>query len=188
MALTYSEGLENGTKAPDFSLMGVDEKTYTLDTFKNAKLLVLIFTCNHCPYAKASEGRLIAIQKDYKSKGVQLVLINSNDEQTYPEDSFNEMIRVSREHNYPFPYLRDETQEVAKAYHAVCTPDIYVFDEARKLRYNGRIDDNWKDEGSVTRHDLRMVLDALLQGAPITFDRVPSMGCSIKWKQDINPS
>lgn len=171
MTLTYSKGIPIGTQAPDFELPCVDGNTYYLDSFVDAKALVVVFTCNHCPHAQAAEDRFIEIQKDYVSKGVQLVAINSNDDAAYPDDSFEHMVSRSREKNFPFPYLRDTTQQVAKAYAAACTPDIFVFDQERKLKYNGRID------------ELREALDCTLEGSDLSFEPKPSMGCSIKWKE-----
>jgi hypothetical protein len=141
-----------------------------------------VFTCNHCPYAIASEDRLIALQNDYGSRGVQFVAINPNDAENYPADSFEQMKVRAAEKDFNFPYLRDESQKVARAYDAACTPDIFVFDRDRKLLYNGRIDDNWQQPDQVTRQDLREVLDAALEGRTVDFEHVPSMGCSIKWK------
>lgn len=178
----HSNGMPLGTAAPPFSLPGVDGATKTLDSFSDADLLVVVFTCNHCPYAIASEDRLIEVQRDYADKGVQLVAINPNDADAYPDDSFEKMKERAAEKGFNFPYLRDESQEVARAYDAACTPDIFVFDRERKLLYNGRIDDNWKEPASVTRNDLREVLDAALSGSSVEFEHVPSMGCSIKWK------
>jgi peroxiredoxin len=167
---------------PAFELPGTDGKEYSPDSFAEAELLVVVFTCNHCPYAIASEDPLIAIQNDYAARGVQFVLINPNDADRYPEDSFPNMVLRAKEKNFPFPYLYDETQEVSRAYNAACTPDIFVFDQKRVLRYNGRINDNWQEPARVTRHELRMALDDLLAGREISFDPVPSIGCSIKWK------
>jgi len=182
MALMHSKGMPIGTAAPSFSLPGVDGKTWSLGSFADAELLVVIFTCNHCPYAQASEDRLIAVQRDYEGRGVRLVAINPNDAETYAEDSFDKMKQRAADKGFNFPYLRDESQEVARAYDAACTPDIFVFDRERKLLYNGRIDDNWQEPGKVTRQDLRAVLDAALEGRTVDFEHVPSMGCSIKWK------
>ncbi len=182
MALKYSNGMAVGTPAPDFSLPGIDGKTHTLASYSDAAVLVVVFTCNHCPYAKACEGRLIAIQKDYLDKGVRLLAINPNNAQAYPDDSFENMQARAREKGFNFPYLYDESQTVARAYDAACTPDIFVFDAARKLTYNGRIDDNWQDESKVTRRDLRAALDATLAKQAMPFEVVASMGCSIKWK------
>jgi len=182
MALMHSKGMPLGTPAPPFSLPGVDGKSWSLDSFADAELLVVVFTCNHCPYAIASEDRLLEIQNDYREKGVRLVAINPNDADKYPDDSFAKMKERAAEKAFTFPYLHDETQEVARAYDAACTPDIFVFDRERKLVYNGRIDDNWQHPEEVTRQDLRSVLDAALEGSTVDFEHVPSMGCSIKWK------
>jgi peroxiredoxin len=184
MSLTYSKGLPLGTPAPDFALPGVDGRTYTLASFADATLLVVVFSCNHCPYAIASEDRLIALQNAYASRGVRFVLINSNDADNYPEDSFDNMVRRARVKRYPFPYLRDDSQDVAHAYDAACTPDVFVFDADRTLRYNGRIDDNWQEPAKVTRQDLRTVLEDLLAGRPVSIEPIPSMGCNIKWKYE----
>jgi len=182
MALMHSNGMPLGTAAPPFSLPGVDGETRSLDSFSDANLLVVVFTCNHCPYAIASEDRLIELQRDYADKGVQVVAINPNDADNYPGDSFDNMKVRAKEKGFNFPYLRDESQEVARAYDAACTPDIFVFDADRKLLYNGRIDDNWKEPENVTRNELREVLDAALEGKSVDFEHTPSMGCSIKWK------
>lgn len=182
MALMQSNGMPLGTEAPGFSLPNVDGQTLSLDSFSDAEVLVLVFTCNHCPYAIASEDRLIDIQRDYGPKGVQVVAINPNDATKYPDDSFDAMKVRARDKQFNFPYLRDETQEVARAYDAACTPDPFVFGRDRTLVYNGRIDDNWQEPDKVTRNDLRQVLDAALEGRSVDFDHVASMGCSIKWK------
>ena len=176
------EELRIGTKAPYFKLKGVDGKFYSIDDFKGKKVLCVIFMCNHCPYVVAVQGRINQIAKDCSGKSFALAGINPNDDKSYPEDSFENMVKRAKEQGYVFPYLRDETQDVARSYDAVCTPDIYLYDEKRILRYRGRIDDNWKDESAVTRQELRMAIDRLLDGKEIDFDTVPSMGCSIKWK------
>jgi peroxiredoxin len=181
--VAYSKGMVVGTSAPAFSLPGVDGETHSLDSFRHAKLLVVIFTCNHCPYAQALEPRFIELQRDYAERGVRLCGINPNDERAYSEDSFANMQIRAKEQGWNFPYLHDESQSVARAYDAACTPDIFVFDAERKLRYNGRCDDNWKSPAQVTRHDLRRVLDLLLAGREIAFDVHPALGCSIKWKR-----
>jgi peroxiredoxin len=182
MAVMHSKGMPIGTPAPPFSLPGVDGKAWSLGSFSDAEILVVVFTCNHCPYAKASEDRLIEIQDDYRDQGVRLVAINPNDDRKYPEDSFASMKERAAEKGFNFPYLRDESQEVARAYDAACTPDIFVFGRDRKLIYNGRIDDNWQHPEQVKRQDLRAVLDAALKGKTVGFEHVPSMGCSIKWR------
>jgi len=182
MVLAYSNGMSPGTLAPPFSLPGVDGKLYSLASFTDAAVLVVVFTCNHCPYAMAVEERLVQLQRDYQSKGVRLCAINPNDAQAYPEDDMPAMIERAREKGFNFPYLRDESQAVARAYDAACTPDIFVFDRQRKLVYNGRLDDNWQDAAKVRHRDLRTVLDATLAGTAPELESVPSMGCSIKWK------
>lgn len=182
MAVMHSKGMPIGTPAPPFSLPGVDGKSWSLGSFSDAEILVVVFTCNHCPYAKASEDRLIEIQDDYRDQGVRLVAINPNDDRKYPDDSFANMKERAADKGFNFPYLRDEGQEVARAYDAACTPDIFVFGRDRQLIYNGRIDDNWQHPEQVKRRDLRAVLDAALKGKTVGFEHVPSMGCSIKWK------
>ena len=181
MALAYSTGMPVGSAVIDFSLPGVDGNTYSPASFADAEVLVLVFTCNHCPYAVASEDRLIELQTRFAPR-VRFVLINPNDAFAYPEDSFKAMKVRADEKQFPFPYLRDESQNVARAYDAACTPDVFVFDRDRVLRYNGRIDDNWKDAAAVTRRDLETALTDLLAGREISIDAVPCMGCSIKWK------
>ena len=169
-----------GTTSPDFNLKATDNNSYSLSSFSDKKLLVIMFTCNHCPFVKAYEDRLIQIQKDYSDKSVSLVAINSNETINYPEDTFEKMqIRVT-EKSYNFPYLRDEDQSVASSYGASFTPEIFVFDIDRKLRYHGRIDDN-KDPDNVTSSDLRNALDELLSERAVTSSETHGIGCSIKW-------
>lgn len=184
MVLLHSEKSPLGTAAPDFSLPGVDGKTYSLKSFASKKVLVVMFICNHCPYVKAIEDRILQLHRDYDAKGVQLIGICSNDPTDYPDDSPANLKKRWEEKHYGFPYLIDGSQEVAKKYGAVCTPDIFVFDQNRKLAYRGQLDDNWKEPSKVTRHDLREALDLLLQGKPASKNQTPSMGCSIKWKKD----
>ena len=181
MAVSPSE-LRIGTKAFDFKLKGADVQFYSLEDFSNKKILCIIFMCNHCPYVVAVQQRINQIAKDYAAKSFALVGINPNDPVTYPEDSFENMRIRAKEQGYVFPYLWDETQETARMYDAVCTPDIYLYNENRILKYRGRLDDNWKDETSVTRKELRMAIDMLLENKDIDFEMIPSMGCSIKWK------
>lgn len=171
-----------GTPIIDFSLPATDGSDYNPSDFQDKKVLVVIFMCNHCPYVKAVIDRLIALQADYAGKGVQLIGINANDAEDYPEDSFEAMQEWVKEKGINFVYLRDEDQEVAKAYQAQCTPDLYVFDSSRQLVYHGRIDDNWQEPDQVTRKDLRDALDTILAGKPVPEAQNPSMGCSIKWK------
>lgn len=185
MSLTYSIPPVLGSPAPEFSLPGVDGKTYGLAQFKNSKALAVIFMCNHCPYVIAVQERINAIAKEFASSGLSLVAINSNDTVKYPDDSFEEMKIRSKEQGYVFPYLLDETQEVAKAYQAACTPDPYVYENVGGkflLRYHGRIDDNWKDVNAVKVRELAQAIAAVLEGRPVAVDQKPSMGCNIKWK------
>lgn len=184
MALMYSKGMSVGTPMPAFSLRGTDGNVWSQEEFADAAVLVVVFTCNHCPYAIASEDRLIELQRDFADRGVRFVLINPNDADRYPDDSYANMVRRTEQKEFPFPYLQDESQEVARSFDAACTPDIFVFDAQRRLTYNGRIDDNWQQPEKVTRHDLRNAIGATLAGHGIKMeDRHPSMGCSIKWKQ-----
>lgn len=166
----------------NFHLKGTDEKIYSLTDFEDKKILVIVFMCNHCPYVKAVIDRLIRLQDEFTEKGVQFIGINSNDEETYPEDSPENMKNFYKERKMNFPYLRDDTQEIAKLYEAVCTPDIYVYDSERKLKYRGRIDDNWKDENKVTKRELSDAIKRLMEGKEPDRIQNPSMGCSIKWK------
>lgn len=174
-------GLRIGDPAPGFSLPGVDGRTWDLDGFSDKAVLVVVFSCNHCPYVQAYEDRLVAIQRDYAARGVQLVAINSNDDRTYPEDSFEHMMARAKAKGYNFPYLRDASQQVARAYGATHTPHLFVFDRARRLRYTGKIDDNWQRPDAVRRRYLREALDAILEhGAPAE-PMTHAIGCTIKW-------
>lgn len=173
--------LKFGDKAPGFSLPGVDDKTYSLDSFRDKKILVVIFSCNHCPYVQAYEDRMIGIQKDYASRSVQLVAINANDSKSYPEDSFADMVLRSRQKGYNFPYLRDESQAVAKLYDAACTPEVYAFDQHRVLRFHGKIDDNYQNPQAVKQHFLLDALEQILAGQTVKNPESHPIGCSIKW-------
>ncbi|MGK9475258.1 thioredoxin family protein [Melioribacter sp. OK-6-Me] len=176
-----TEKLKLGSKAPDFSLEGVDGKTYSLDSFKEKEALIVIFSCNHCPYVQAYEDRIIKIQEDYAGR-VQVVAINSNDDVKYPEDSFEEMKIRAEKKKFNFPYLRDETQETARAYGATHTPEIFLFDKKRELRFHGKIDDNWQEPAAVKQNYLRDALDELLSGKEISVPETFTIGCTIKWK------
>lgn len=182
MALTESKMVQLGSPCPNFSLKAVDGKRYALRDFADKKVLVVIFMCNHCPYVQAVESRILQLHRDYENKGVQVVGICSNDPITYPDDNFENLARRWHEKDYGFPYLWDEKQDVARAFSAMCTPDIFVYDSARKLQYRGRIDDNWKEPGKVTQRDLRDAIDAILAGQKPPQEQFPSMGCSIKWR------
>ncbi len=170
-----------GSSAVDFQLKGVDGKTHNLKSFSDKKALVVIFSCNHCPYVQAYEDRMVQIQKDYSAKAVTLVAINSNDDSGYPEDSYPNMIKRAKERSFDFPYLRDDTQEIAKKYGAICTPHVFAFDQQRRLQYKGRIDDNRNPE-SVKTKDLRDALDAILADHKPSVQETRPFGCSVKWK------
>ena len=176
-----SVGLSLGSPAVDFELKGVDGRKHSLKTFADKKALVVVFSCNHCPYVQAYEDRMIQIQKDYAGKNVTLVAINSNDETGYPEDSYPNMIKRAKDRGFNFPYLRDETQEIAKRYGAICTPHIFAFDEHRHLQYKGRIDDN-RNPDLVKTRDLRDALDAILAHRKPAVQETRPFGCSVKWK------
>ena len=172
-----------GADGPKFSnLPGTDGNHYGLESFKDAKAVVISFTCNHCPYAKAYEDRFIALAREYGPRGVAFVAVNPNDEVTYPDDSFENMKVRAADKRFPFPYLRDASQQTARAYGAVCTPHLFVLDGHRKLAYEGRIDDNWKSPDAVKSRDLKDALDDLLGGKPVRVPNTSPMGCSIKWK------
>jgi peroxiredoxin len=174
--------LELGAAAPNFDLPATDGKRYSLPSFTQKPVLAVIFSCNHCPYVKDYEGRMVAIQKEYTSKGVQLVAINSNDAKSYPEDSFEEMVKRAKERGFNFPYLRDEAQKVVDAYGAVCTPHVFAFDRERRLRYRGRIDDS-RDQSKVKSPDLMNALAEMVQGRIVSVPDTRPFGCSIKWSQ-----
>ena len=169
-----------GAYAPDFDLPGVDGGRYSIGTFKGKPVLVVIFTCNHCPYVKAYEDRMVSIQRDYADRGVQFVAINSNDDKAYPDDSLSEMVKRAKEKGFNFPYLRDDLQKAAEAYGAACTPHVFAFGADRRLRYRGRIDDS-KEEDKVTTHDLKNALDDLVAGREVRTPDTKPFGCSIKW-------
>jgi peroxiredoxin len=174
---------ELGAPCPDFRLPAVDGKTYARDDFAAAPVLCVRFICNHCPYVKAVEDRIIRLARAFEGRGVQMVAICANDAESYPDDGFDKLAERWQQKGYGFPYLHDEAQDVARAFGAVCTPDIFVYDRARKLAYRGRIDDSWKDESKVTRQELRDALEALVDGRSPPAQQRPSMGCSIKWRQ-----
>jgi len=171
-----------GTKAPDFDLPGTDGRSYSLGTFTDKAATVVIFSCNHCPYVVANEDRMIQLQAEYADKGVQLVAINPNDEVKYPADSFEAMKTSAAEKGFNFPYLRDESQEVARAYGASVTPEVFLVDGTGVVVYHGRIDDNVMEPANVLRHDLREALDELLGGHGISVADTEPVGCTIKWK------
>jgi peroxiredoxin len=188
MALTPSTMLPLGTTAPDFKLPDTNGKIISLDDFKNAPALLVIFMCNHCPYVIHIRAGLAQLARDYTPKHVAIVGINSNDVENYPEDSPARMKAEVKSAGYIFPYLYDETQAVAKNYRAACTPDIYLFDKNRKLVYRGQFDDSRPGNGiPVTGKDLRAALDAVLAEKSISPNQKASMGCNIKWKSGNEP-
>lgn len=182
MALMYSTDIPLGTKMPDFELKDPFGKTYKSDELFGEKGLLVVFTCNHCPYAIAVWPRLIKLADYAKTLGINTVAINPNIHPNYPDDAPEKMIEKIKEWGIKFPYLVDETQNTARAFKAQCTPDIYLFDKEKKLVYHGRIDDNWQDETKVTKHELKEAIENLAQGKPINPVQYPSMGCSIKWR------
>lgn len=181
MALTYTPAIDTNFKCPDFNLPGVDGKNYTRADFEGANALLVMFICNHCPYVKAIEDRLVSLGEFMKSKNLKMVAICANDAENYPEDSFEKMKEKAVQKKYPFPYLHDETQAVAKAFDAVCTPDFFLFDKNLHLAYRGRLDDSWKEADKVTRQELKEAVLAILENKPVNTQQIPSMGCNIKW-------
>ncbi len=167
---------------PGFSLIGVDDKTYCLNDFSDKKILIVIFSCNHCPYVQAYEDRIMELQKEFEKDGVQIIAINSNDDVKYPDDSFDEMKKRTSARRFNFPYLRDETQEVAKAFGATHTPQIFLFDNDRKLKYEGKIDDNWQEPGKVKSAYLKEAILEVLNYKEVSVPETFSIGCTIKWK------
>ncbi len=173
--------LKIGSGIPSFKLQSVDGKEYDLDSFRDKKGLIVIFSCNHCPYVQAYEDRIIKIADDYKVN-IGVAAINSNDDSQYPDDSFEEMKKRALTKNFNFPYLRDERQNVATAFDASHTPEIFLFNEDRKLIYHGKIDDNWKEPEKVQSNYLRDAIDEFLEGKEISVPETFSIGCTIKWK------
>ncbi len=174
--------LELGASPPDFDLPGVDGKNYSLASFAGVKVLAVVFSCNHCPYVVGSEDRMNAFYRDYAPKGMAMVAINSNETENHPTDSFEHMKKRAAEKGFKFPYLRDESQEVALAYGALRTPHFYVFDKARKLRYTGRMDDSPREAARATTRELRDAVDAVLAGRKVAVPLSNPIGCNVKWK------
>jgi peroxiredoxin len=171
-----------GEHAPSFDLPGVDGREHALDSYAGADVLVLVQSCNHCPYVQAWEGRMKAIQADYADRAVRLVAVNSNDSDRYPEDSFEEMRQRAQQQGFNFDYLHDADQSVVRALGAERTPEVFVFDRDRRLAYHGAIDDS-RDERAVRSHYLRDALDAVLDGREPAITDTPPSGCSVKWRQ-----
>lgn len=172
---------------PHFTLPACDGMTVDTRMIKDA-VLVLVFTCNHCPYAQAYEDRLIALAEHFDEEGVQFILVNSNDPANYPEDSFDAMRVRAEEKGFPFPYCFDASQEVARSFGALCTPHCFVFDHERRLRYKGRIDDNWEAPSAVKSRDLHDAIQALVEGKAPERQEANAIGCSIKWKKGNEPT
>lgn len=181
MPVYTPETNEFGKSLPDFSLLATDGKTYSHTDFINNRPLVIMFICNHCPYVQAIEDRLITLGQDLKKLNVNVVAICSNDAESYPDDSYDNLKKRAEEKKYSFTYLYDETQQVAKTFGAVCTPDYFVYDQNAKLAYRGRLDDSWKDASQVKTRELYEAVLELADNKPITRTQTPSMGCSIKW-------
>jgi len=188
MVATNSAMLALGTKAPDFTLPDTNGKSVSLRDFRGASALVVVFMCNHCPYVKHVRGALAQLARDYQPRNVAIVGINSNDVEHYPADSPAKMAEESKSAGYTFPYLFDDTQAVAKAYRAACTPDFYVFDREHRLVYRGQLDDSRPGNAiPPTGRDVRAALDAVLAGKPVSGAQKPSLGCNIKWKPGNEP-
>ncbi len=188
MVQTASTMMELGVEAPEFSLPDCRGKTVSLADCADAKALLVIFMCNHCPYVKHVADGLSKLAVEYQRRGVAVVGINSNDVQNYPDDAPDKMLEEAKRRGYTFPYLYDQTQEVAKEYHAACTPDFFVFDHQRRLVYRGQMDGSRPGNNvPVTGQDLRAALDAVLAGKPVSPNQKPSLGCNIKWRPGNEP-
>lgn len=189
MALTPSNMLALNTRAPDFNLPDTEGRRISLAHFAGKPLLLVAFICNHCPFVKHIRHELAALANEYQPKGVAFVAINANDTEAYPEDDMAHMKEEVAEAGYSFPYVLDETQEVAKAYDAACTPDFYLFDEDRKLYYRGQMDASRPgNDLPVNGEDLRAAIDAALNDEPAPSTQIPSVGCNIKWKPGNEPA
>lgn len=187
MALTESTMLSIGTAAPEFNLPDTEGNSVSLSDLTDGEALAVLFICNHCPYVKHVQHVLADVAREYEEKGIRFVGINSNDVEAYPEDHPNRMKEEGDRIGYTFPYLFDESQEVAKTYRAACTPDIYLFDRDQKLVYRGQFDSSRPNSGSPTGEDLIAAMDSVLEGRPVSEDQIPSIGCNIKWKPGNNP-
>lgn len=188
MVKTASTMLTLGTVAPDFSLGDTKGETVSLSDFADSKGLVVAFICNHCPFVKHIAETLASLSSEYQAKGISWVGISSNDAEVYPDDSLEAMKAEVELRGYTFPYLYDETQEIAKAYRAACTPDFFLFDHKQRLAYRGQLDSSRPEtEIPVTGEDLRKAMDAVLAGQPVPEPQIPSLGCNIKWKVGAEP-
>ena len=186
MSLTESNMLPLGTVAPKFTLLdAVSGKQVSLAELSSSRATVIMFICNHCPYVIHVNEEIVRLAKDYQDTGVAFIAISSNDVANYPADSPEKMKELAQKEGYTFPYLYDETQEVAKAYDAACTPDFYVFNAEMRLAYRGQLDGSRPNSGiPLTGEDLRAALDSVLLGRPVSMQQRPSAGCNIKWKKD----
>ncbi len=184
MAATETIRIPLGFKAPDFRLSDtVSDAHLSLNELKGEKATVIMFICNHCPYVKHVNAQLVSLANDYMAKGIAFIAISSNDVVNYPQDGPELMKENAKEEKYPFPYLYDETQEVAKAYHAACTPDFSIFDKDLFCVYRGQLDDSRPKNDSISDgKDIRAALDAILAGNDVNVQQIPSLGCNIKWK------
>lgn len=184
MVLTESlyNKVKKGEKSPGFTLKGIDEKEHSLKDFEGKALLV-VFMCNHCPYVKHKISVIVALDREFRDKGLQVVGINSNDPVNYPDDSFEKMKEFAKERGIEFPYLMDETQDVARSYGASCTPDPFLLDASLRLAYHGRIDDAVEPGTIPTTAEMKEAIQQLLEGEEVAVQEKPSIGCSIKWKQ-----
>ncbi|GAB4312226.1 MAG: thioredoxin family protein [Bacteroidales bacterium] len=184
MAETPSKMRELGFIAPDFTLPDtLSGKPLSLQELRSDQATVIMFICNHCPFVKHVNDELVRLANDYIPKGISFIAISSNDAESYPEDSPEKMAEYGKRLGYPFPYLYDETQEVARKYDAACTPDFFIFDRELKCVYRGQLDDSRPSNGKpVTGKDIRNALDAFLSGRPVNPDQKPGIGCNIKWK------
>jgi peroxiredoxin len=182
MPLLESLPPQLGKRMPAFALPDVYGHRIADCDFTDKPVLVVMFICAHCPYVLAVESRFVALARTYAHKGVQFIGICSNDAQAYPADAPEQLRARAETQGYSFPYLVDASQEIARAFGAVCTPEFYVYDSERKLCYHGRLDDNWKEADAVTRHELASAIDSILLGKAVTEPQHPSIGCSIKWK------
>ena len=190
MSLMYTPEAQIGDPCPSFECNSLDDQQYNLESFKDKNALVFLFICNHCPYVKAIESRIISLANEFKNSKAQLIAICSNDPTEYEEDSFENLKKNWLEKKFNIPYLFDDTQKIAKDFGAICTPDIFVYNfqnkPAGELAYRGRLDDSWKDESAVNKQDLKEAITLLLEKNEITEEQIPSMGCSIKWIEESN--
>ena len=179
---TLAPRLKAGSTAPAFDLPGVDGKRHTLESVRGPNGLVVMFICNHCPYVKAVAEKIARDTADLRQRGIGSIAISSNDAVSYPEDSFQNMKKFAAQHGFAFPYVFDETQDVARAYDAVCTPEFFGFDRNLKLGYHGRMDASGRSADPAARRELYEAMVAIAEGRPAPAEQHPPMGCSIKWK------